>query len=458
MNRRELLQVGYSTVLGMGMSGLLAGRERSAALGSPVSARPRAKSMILIFLTGGPSHIDTFDMKPEASDGFRGQFRPIATCAPGVEFCEHLPLLAGVADKLAIIRTMTHGLRDHLPATHLVLTGNNAVPAGLTADSNLSRRDWPCYAAGLNFTRPRADGIPNGVTLPNPLTEQHLTWPGQHAGFLGANHDPWVVRRDPQDAAFAVAELQLREGINADRLDDRKSLLASVNRQRAELAWLAETFGLTSQQHTAFHMLTSGKIAEAFSIHREPKAMRERYGRHKFGQSLLLARRLVEAGVPIIQANMGTAQTWDSHSQIFAQLKNNLLPPLDRGVTALLSDLAERNLLEETLVVMLGEFGRTPRVGEVVATGGSVTGRDHWGGVFFAVFSGGGVQGGQTIGRSDKIAAYPVTRPYYPADLGATIYSALGVEQATEIHDALGRPLRLNEGHVIEPLFAGRGE
>ena len=456
ISRRELLQVGFSGLLGMSLPGLLSDRQRGAALGSTL--QPRAKSVILIFLTGGPSHIDTFDMKPRAADNFRGEFRPIATRAPGVEFCEHLPQLAQVGDKLAIVRSMTHGVRDHFPATHFVLTGNNVVPPGVDPSANLSRLDWPCYAAGLDATRGRTDGTPSGVTLPHPLVEQQLNWPGQHAGFLGAQHDPWQLRYHPKDDAFRMPALRLPDGITVERLDDRRALLLRFNQQRAELVRLAQTRGMTRQQDQAFQMLTSGEIAKAFSMASEPRSTRDLYGRHEFGQSLLLARRLVEAGVSIVQANMGMAQRWDTHRDNFYRLREELLPPLDQAVGALVCDLAGRGLLDQTMVVMLGEFGRTPRVGEVFTTGGSANGRDHWGNSFFAVFAGGGVRGGQVIGRTDKIAAYPVTRPYYPADIGATIYSALGVDLATEIHDPLGRPLRLNQGHVIEPLLAGRGE
>ena len=459
ISRRELLQVGCSTLLGMGLPGLFAGRQRSVALGSPAAARPRSKSVILVFLGGAPSHIDTFDMKPEAPAEIRGEFRPIATRVPGIEFCEHMPKLAQVADRLAIVRTMTHGSPDHFVGTHMVLTGNNTLPPNVNPQGNLSRLDWPCYAAGVDVARPRSDGIPNGVTLPYPLIEQHLVWPGQHAGFLGARHDPWLLHHDPQDPGFRVPELQLSQGIDNRRLEERRSLLAGINQQRVELVRLAETKGLSSQQHEAFHMLTSGQIARAFSIDQEPAAVRDRYGRHTFGQSLLLARRLIEAGVPIVQANMGVAQTWDTHRDNFLRLKNKLLPPLDAGVSALIEDLAQRGLLEETLVVVMGEFGRTPRVGaERKENNILLNGRDHWGGVFFAVFAGGGVRGGQAIGRSDDIGAYPVTRGYLPADLGATIYAALGVDLATEIHDPLGRPLRLNHGTIIEPLFTASGE
>lgn len=454
ITRRELLQVGYSGLLGIGLSQVLQCRRAAAAAPATDTASP--KSVILIFLGGAPSHIDTFDMKPAAPDGIRGEFRPIATRVPGLQFCEHLPRLANIADRLTVVRSMTHNIREHFPATHMVLTGNNTTGAA-NPEANLSRSNWPCYAAGVNFVRPRRDGIPNGVTIPYPLTEQNLVWPGQHAGFLGPRFDPWFLHEDPERPQFKVAELELR-GINIEQLGERRVLLNQLNRQRSEIARIAEREGLASQQNQAFDMLTSGRIATAFSVDRESERVRQRYGRHIFGQTLLLARRLIEVGVPVVQANMGVAQTWDTHRHNFPRLKNDLLPPLDASVSALIGDLAERGLLSKTLVVMLGEFGRTPRIGTMVTAGSSPTGRDHWGGVFFSVFAGGGVHAGKVIGRSDKIAAYPVTKGYYPADLGATIYDALGVNRETELHDALGRPLQLNRGTVMQCLYSGAVE
>jgi hypothetical protein len=449
ITRRELLQVGYSGLLGLGLPGLLAAR----AQGNTTPAPRRGKSVLLIFLTGAPSHVDTFDMKPEAPAEVRGSFQLIGTRAPGVRFCEHLPRLAARADRFAVLRSLTHGLPSHEHATHMVLTGIDKMPPGSTHMA--SRHDWPCFASGLDYTRPRGDGLPNGVLLPTYLNNGY-GFSGQHAGVLGAKYDPWHIKQDPNDPKFHVDNLGLPPGLTADQLGDRKALLQEIDRQRAQLSRQPELQQLTVQQQQAFTVLTSGKVAQAFALDREPDRVRDRYGRHMFGQSLLLARRLLQAGVPVVQANMGPMNNWDTHTQTCQQLKDRLLPPLDQGVAALLDDLDTEGLLEETLVVMLGEFGRTPRLG--TDNGGNITrpdGRDHWAGVFFALFAGAGVRGGQVIGKSDAIAAFPASRAYYPSDVGATIYSALGVDPSTEVRDRLGRPLRLNAGEVIQPLFSG---
>jgi hypothetical protein len=450
------LQVGYSGLLGIGLTETLARRTRAAAGAGHSAPRSlaRPKSVILVFLTGGASHIDTFDMKPEAPAEMRGDFRPIATRVPGLQICEHLPLLAARSDKWALIRSLSHGDNSHLPATHNTLTGRPMpLRRGSDLDNVLSRRDAPCYAAGLDYLRPRDDGIPNGVTLPHALIEGPLTWPGQHAGFLGTRFDPWLIAQDPSAANFRVDNLQLPPGVGVARLHDRRILLDEINHIADPLDAPDISRQLASHQEQAFSILTSSRVARAFALDREPPAVRDRYGRHGFGQTLLLARRLVEAGVPVVQANMGIVQTWDTHSEHFARLKDKLLPPLDQGVSALLDDLEARGLLDETLVVMVGEFGRSPKISTLPTE--KTPGRDHWAPVYSGVFAGGGVRGGQVIGKSDKLAAHPASRSYSPDDVGATVYHALGVDLASELRDRQDRPVRLNTGRVIEALYTG---
>jgi hypothetical protein len=356
---------------------------------------------------------------------------------------------------LAIVRSLSHKYTNHLNATHEVLTGH-AQP-GAFFDKVASRDDYPCYASGIDVVRPRRDGVPSGVMLPTFLTEGPLTWPGQHAGFLGPKHDPWQVRQDPSRPGFGFEGLTLPAGLSVERLDRRKSLLDLVSASRGRLAArVVETKDPFAEQvDRAYSLLLSGKVARAFDLSGEDPKLRDRYGRHMYGQSLLLARRLVEAGVRVIQVNMGRVQTWDTHSANFKSLKDRLLPPTDRGVAALLDDLDLRGLLDETLVVVTGEFGRTPRIGSSTGNNNTRDGRDHWAAVFSAIFAGGGVRGGQTIGQSDKMGAYPASRPYTPADLAATIYRALGVDPATELHDRLNRPIQLCTGQEIAPLFTG---
>jgi hypothetical protein len=443
IHRREFLQIGYSGVLGLGLSAL-----PTRAAGQSREGDPRPpRSLILVWLTGAPSQLDTFDLKPEAPPEIRGEFKPIATNVAGIQVGEHLPRLAARADKYAIVRSLSHRENNHLVATHHLLTGHQQ--PGAFFDKVLSRDDWPCFAAGLHYLRPASDGIPTGVHLPVFLSEGPLTWPGQHGGFLGPRHDPLQVKSDPNKSDFAVDNLRLAPGLEIDRLGERRTLLDQVNRQQRWLDEQAEGRRLSEQQQRALSVLTSGRIARAFEMDREPAAIRDRYGRHAFGQSLLLARRLVQAGVPVVQANMGRAQTWDSHGNIFPRLKKELLPPLDQGVAALLDDLHTTGLLAETLVVLLGEFGRTPKIS------GTPPGRDHWAACFSGLFAGAGVRGGQVIGRSDKVAAYPATMPYSPDDVGATVYHVLGVDPASEVRDRQDRPVQLNRGTVMQSLFTG---
>ncbi|MBS0207988.1 MAG: DUF1501 domain-containing protein [Planctomycetes bacterium] len=443
--RRAFLQVGYSGVMGLGLNSLLGSAGQSAPRPSNT---PKAKSMILVWMTGAPSHHDTFDMKPDAPDEIRGEFKPIATKVPGFQICEHLPQLAAQADKYAIIRSLSHGDNNHLMSTHWMLTGHTQ-PGGFF-DKVASRDDWPCYSSALNYFRPRTDELPTGVNLPTFMMASPLTWPGQHAGMLGPKHDPWQIVGDPNAKDFKVQSLQLMSGIDVGRFNDRQELLDQINRRQRELSELSEIRRLTDQQQQAFSLLTSSRFARAFELDKASDAERDRYGRNRTGQSLLLARRLVDVGVPVVQVNIGGAQTWDHHSNIFPSLKN-LLPPVDQGMSALLEDLAATGALDQTLVVMMGEFGRTPKVN--APPGATKAGRDHWGPCFFGLFAGAGVRGGQVIGKSDRHGAYPMTKPYAPEDVGATIYHLLGVPPDATFRDRLNRPLVLNHGEVIEPLF-----
>jgi hypothetical protein len=441
ITRRGFLQVGHSGLLGLGLPGLLAGRAAASGGG----ATGRARSVIVILLSGGLGQHDSFDMKPEAPDKVRGEFKPIETAVPGIRICEHLPRLAARADQFAVVRSMSHPEGNHLVAVHRVLTGHPSNPRGASdLDRVASRDDFPCYAAVVDRVRRRGDGIPSGVALPMRLVEGPLTWPGQDAGFLGPRHDPWQLRLDPNKTEADDDSLALPDGLDAARLHRRRHLLS-----QAVVPAPSDPF--LDQQDAALAMLSSGQVAGALDTSREDPRLVDRYGRHLYGRSLLLARRLVEAGVPVVQATMGIVQTWDTHVANFPRLKDELLPPLDRAFSALLDDLKIRGLLDETLVVMLGEFGRTPRISELKP--GDVPGRDHWPAVFPAVFAGAGVVGGQVIGKSDRLGAYAVSRTFGPHDLAATVYHALGVAPATELRDRFNRPLRLCSGEVMTPLY-----
>lgn len=341
-SRRELLQVGSSGLLGLGLPSLLAGRTQAAETSS---AMRTPKSVVIVFLTRAPSHHDTFDMKLDAPAEIRGEFQPIATSIPGYQICEHLPQLAARANKYTVVRSLSHNDNNHLMSTHHVLTGEPQ-PGGFF-DKIASRDDWPCYSAGLAYLRPRGDGLPSGVNLPTFLREGPLTWPGQHAGLLGPNYDPWQITGDPSKPDFRVDALTLAQGIDVNQLGRRQVLLDEVNRQQSQLGEVAQSIRLQKDQQLAISMLTSSRLAQAFELHRESPEVRNRYGENSTGQSLLLARRLIESGVPIVQANIGRVQNWDSHSDIFPTLKNRLLPSLDQGVAALLDDLETRRTAGE---------------------------------------------------------------------------------------------------------------
>jgi len=445
VRRRELLQVGSSALVGLTLPTILAQRARAKQAGASERSG-RAKSVIIAFQTGACSHHDTFDMKPDAAAEIRGPYKPIATPVPSFQVCEHLPKLAERAKKYAVIRSFAHRDNNHLMSTHHMITGH-LQPGGFF-DKVASRTDWPCYAAACDHLKPRGDAIPSGVNLPTFLMQGNLTWPGQHGGLLSPKHDPWQITADPNLPDFRVDNLTLAAGIDLERLNDRRDLLAEINARQAAIDRPGEHQRLTNQQELAFSMLTSQRLTQAFELNREPAAVRDRYGRNTNGQSLLLARRLVEIGVPVVQVNLGRVQTWDNHSNIFTTLKDRLLPPVDQGMSALLDDLEASGRIDDTLVILIGEFGRTPKIN-------ANAGRDHWGYCFSGLFAGAGVQGGQVIGKSDELGGHPLTKAYSPEDFGATIYTALGVDREATIYDRFGRPAQLNLGTPIEALYSG---
>jgi hypothetical protein len=403
-------------------------------------------SVILVNLTGGLSHLDSIDMKPDAPAEIRGEFKPMATALPGVQVCEHLPKLAAGLNRWAVVRSLSHGENGHLPGTHRLLTGATMPFQRITdLDNVLSRKDWPCYAAALNHLRPRHDGIPNGVVLPHALIEGPLTWPGQHAGFLGGSHDPMLVTQDPNSPNFRMETFTLPAGTDPSRMDERRGLL-----ERLESGGAGDA-AFRSHQQRAFELLTSGRVASAFRLDREAPKVRDRFGRNMFGQSLLLAKRLVQSGVPIVQANMGIVQTWDTHVDNWGKLKSRLLPWLDSAIAALTDDLADEGLLDTTFVVVSGEFGRTPKVSTL--PGETIPGRDHWAYGYSGLFCGGGVAGGRVIGKSDKVGGRPVTPSFTPYDIGATIFRHLGVDPESEIRDSQNRPSRVCSGTPMDVLF-----
>jgi hypothetical protein len=435
--------------------------------------RPSARSVIYIFLSGGLSQLDSFDLKPDAPAAIRGAFRPIPTTTPGIQICEHLPRLAARSRLWALCRSLTHPYNDHSAGHHVMLTGRTLLPTGF--DPNRPRpSDWPSMAAVAGHLLPPRNNLSPAAVLPEPLI--HMTGrpiPGQFAGEMGQRWDPWVIGASPYNPAsygaypeygfhhergavnpkavrFEAPSLTLPEGLTRSRLGGRLDLLTSIEHQQRELERLATTAGFGRERERAVSLLAEPRVRRAFDVvHADPRTL-DRYGRNVFGWSLLMAKRLVEAGVSLVQVNLGNNESWDTHQAAFPNLEHFLFPPTDRAVAALLNDLEASGLLEETLVVMAGEFGRTPKISTL--PGAKLPGRDHWGAVQSVFFAGGGVRGGRVIGSSDRNGGYPATDPQTPENLAATIYTALAIPPTAAWQDAADRPHFVYHGQPIAGL------
>jgi hypothetical protein len=446
LSRRQLLRVGSLGLFGLNLAGLFKAEQARAA--GPRAGAP-LQSCILLFYYGGPSHLDTWDMKPSAPREVRGEFRPVATRVPGFHVCEHLPRCARVTDRLAVLRGMHHPMRNHNSAAVEALCGRTPLGGDLELLAD-NLNSFPCYGAVLSQLAPGRPDVATHVALPHVMYNV-VTLPGQTAGFLGAAHNPFQVNRDPNAPDFRVGELELPADLPLARLEERRSLLGAIDAQARRAQRRAGRGGMTVYQERAFNLLHGAHVRRAFDLSRESTAVRARYGRNTLGQSLLLARRLVEAGVRFVNVNdkvhNGQVANWDSHENNFARLRDDLLPPADQAFSALVEDLDARGLLATTLVIALAEFGRTPRVN-------GQAGRDHWPDCFSVVLAGGGVRGGLVYGSSDRIGAYPASDPVTPGDLAATLFWRFGLDPATEIRDLTGRPYRLADGEPLRRLFA----
>lgn len=415
---------------------------------SAATGKPRAKSVIMIFNCGAPSHLDLWDMKPQAPSEIRGSFQPIATNVPGIEISELLPELAKRMDQLSIVRTLHHTHGGHNSGMHWSIVGKP-----YRIDSTLinpGRADVPSFGTLAGWLAQK-DGysanVPPYVITPFPHCDstKYLT-PGQFGGCLGSRFDPFVLNADPNAKDFRVAGLQLDEAVSPQRLQDRQSLLQTLD-SRGVLTPSDITADIDAQRARAIGLISSSAASEVFDLSREPDAVRDRYGRHSWGQSHLLARRLIEAGSRFVTTVNGPSITWDTHKDNFNQLKNRLVPPMETAWVALLDDLKERGLLDETLVIWMGDFGRTPIINKEA-------GRDHWPQCYSMVLAGGGIRGGQVIGESDKTGAYPAVRPVTPADIHATVFEALGYDAPRiTYHLNDGRPMPVSDGHVIRELL-----
>jgi hypothetical protein len=453
VGRREFLRVGG----GLAVAGFLApdiakAKTLAGAEKHPVGAR----SCILVYLLGGPPHLDMWDLKPDAPAEIRGPFRPIRTTVPGVQICEHMPRLARLAHRYALVRSVSHNNHNHTPMIYYTLTGREVEQPSLDNDVRPPQRtDAPHLGAVLARFKDSPHGLPGYIAIPEVAVRSSIRGEfkrvrtllrGGGSGFLGPLVDPLALNGEP-GTAEAVPALSRPRDVSAERLEHRAALL-SVLERRDPAAAPAQTFDVLRRQAVVLSG-ASGGASPAFSLDGELPALRDRYGRHRFGQAMLLARRLAEIGVPMIAIHfneMSICDGWDTHAKNFPALEDELLPMLDQSLSALLEDLDQRGQLEETLVVVMGEFGRTPRINKDA-------GRDHWGLCQSVLVAGGGIRGGQVYGSSDRIGAYPALDPVDPVDLHATVYHCMGLDPQQPLYDTLGRPSPLSTGRVLKGLL-----
>jgi hypothetical protein len=416
----------------------------------------KAKSVVFLFQWGGPSHLETFDMKPDAAEGIRGFHKPIKSNADGIWVSEKLPKTAKVMDKVTLIRSMNHSMKNHNSAGYYALSGH-APPSD---DQRLKDSPdlFPAYASAVDRLAPVKGELPTAVSLPWTCSDGSFT-PGQRASFLGKEHDPFFVLRDPSAPDFALPELSLPSGISFERLSARRELQKLVDSQTKLLDHSAEARGIEGYYEKALSMLHSEKLRAAFDLSKEPDKVRDAYGRSAYGQSCLLARRLVEAGVKFVTVNFApsiggqsiTQGGWDTHgfndTRMFPIIEKFHLPMTEQTLPTFLADMDERGLLDETLVVWVGEFGRTPRINKNIS-------RDHWPQCYTALLAGGGVKRGFVHGASDKNGEYPASKPVKPDDLAATMYHLLGIRHDTEVRDVANRPVPISYGEVIQDIIA----
>ncbi len=446
INRRQLLQIG--SISALGLAGL---SEQLAAAQSTTAKRP-AKACIFLFMWGGPSQLDTLDLKPNAPAEIRGSFQPIATKVPGTQICEHFTQLANWTDKISIIRSLCHDDPAHLSSGHATLTGHRAPVVKSDADPP-SAKDSPHLGALLSRLKPTSTGMPPFVSMPwkayHPAAPGGEA-PGQHGGWIGAAYDSMLLTGDLNHPQWRPQGLGLPAEMTVDRLSSRVELLRLLDAQRAGLERAAQAEAYHQHQSRALGWVGSEKVRQAFDLNRESEATRERYGRNIHGQCVLMARRLVEHGVPLVSVNWHNdgQNFWDTHGDNFNRLKNDLIPPADRALAALLGDLEERGMLEDTLVAWVGEFGRRPQITA------SNAGREHWPFCYSGILAGGGIRRGYVHGSSDARGAYPASDPVSPQDFATTMLHALGIDTEEVLYDRENRAHRICAGKVIHELLA----
>ncbi len=450
--RRQLLRIGGLGLAGMCLPQVLAAEATGSRTASS-SLKSRAKNVIFLHQHGGPSHIDTFDMKPNAPSGVRGEFNPIASSLTGVPVCEHLPRWAKTLDLWGQVRSVHHKMKNHNSAGYYCLTGK----APPTDDQRLrdSLELYPAYGSVVSkFLGSNQPGIPPFVAFPHVVRDGSIT-PGQHASFLGKRYDPFFFGADPNSSSFALPELQLPASVDLERLHKRRGLLDVVDAQLGLKYQSSIAEGMDEFQQQALSILSAPGLKQALDISKEPQWLRDAYGHTTYGQSCLLARRLIEAGTRFVTVYFSSgiggkgSEGWDTHQDNFTDLKNRLLPITDQTVPTLIEDLRSRGMLEDTLVLWMGEFGRGPKIGDRDGKG-----RNHWPECYTVMMAGGGVTGGAIYGASDSQGAYPASDPVRPEDISATLYWALGIDPTSEVIDTQSRPLPISQGTPITKLFA----
>lgn len=471
VTRRDILRVGGSGLLGMSLGSMLQLQATSTALAAPSKALPaKAKSIILCYLQGGPSHIDLWDPKENVPDNVKSAFKNISTVIPGVQFTELLPKLAQVIDKTTLIRSMSYspnGLFNHTAAIYQMMTGyttDKVSPSGQLEPP--SPKDYPNFGSNIIRLRPAQQPMLPFVMLPRPLQESNVVGKGGSAGFLGKAFDPYTLYPSGDDLDMQkmnkinVSDLEMRADIYGERMERRAKLLDTINAGMPEIDRAVKDFKLNEYYDQALSLISSGRARDAFSIEQEPRETRDLYGRNTFGQSCLLARRLVEAGTRVVEviwpkvANSDN-HSWDVHVGLTKRMRDQAGPMLDTGLTALINDLDDRGMLEETLVVAIGEFGRSPQRG--VSTSGNVNvddGRDHWPYCYTALLAGAGIKRGYVHGKSDQTASAPLENPVHPAELLATIYESFGIAPETLVYNHLNQPRELVKAGAVSSLFA----
>lgn len=473
LSRRAAIQAGAVGLLGLG------GNHLEALRAATPSQAGTAKSCIYIFLSGGLAQHESFDLKPDAPAEVRGEFNPISTSTPGIQISEHLPGLAQRSELWSICRSLTHPSNEHTVGHYFMLTGRSEKSPGFRGDRLPRSSDWPSIASIVgDALPPQNNNLPPAIVLPERLVH----WsggviPGAYGGLMGRNRDPFFIEaspygdpmwrgaypeftypnqskkppKHPDERVYQAPNLKIEDGMGGGRFANRLKLLAGIDEQRRQLERSADVQSYDAQRQRVISMLADQQVRRAFDVTNADPETQERYGANSFGWSLLMAYRLVEAGVNLIQVNLGNNETWDTHGDSFPRLKDKLFPPTDRALCALLDDLQMNGLLDDTLIVMAGEFGRTPKL-STLSDSFFGPGRDHWGGVQSVFFAGGGVKGGQVIGSSDKLGAYPASDPQKPENMAATIYNALGIPPTAAWYDESDRPHRIYHGQPIKGL------